>query len=262
MLIRARRALLPVRRPVSRLRPRSSSTSRAPRHLRRQHGVVAFGAVLGFLLLGPVGGCVAAGLTGIAVRQRGAHRQRREQLADADALLDALRLVVAQLRAGAHPAEAAEGAARDCPSGERGRPVGDVLARLASATRLGAGVDRIAEEHVGRRVGLAQLCRVWELAHRHGLSLTELLDSLRRNVQQRTTRVRDLESKMAGPRATAALLAVLPLFGLLMGESLGAGPIAVLSDAPVGQVLVLVGGGLLCAGLCWTHRLTALGVRP
>lgn len=226
-----------------------------------RHGVIAFGVVIGFLLLGAAGACAVAGLVSIVVRQHGARRQHRGQLADADAVLDALRLVVAQLRAGAHPADAAEGAARECRSAERGRPIGDVLSRLASATRLGAGADRVADEHAGGHVGLAQLCRVWELAHRHGLGLAELLDSLRRNLQQRTSRVRDLESKMAGPRATAALLAALPVFGLLMGESLGAGPFAVLSTSPVGQVLVFVGGALLCAGLGWAHRLTALGVR-
>lgn len=260
MLTPARSALLLVRRPRNRLRPRRSSTIRDWRP-RVQHGVVVLCVAGGFLLLGAAGACAAAGLVIVAARWRAAGRRHRRRLADADALLDALRLMVAQLRAGAHPAEAAEGAARECRAGEGGGPIGDVLARLASSTRLGAGADRIAQEHAGHHLGLAQLCRVWELAHRHGFGLAELLDSLRRNLQQRTARVRDLDSKMAGPRATAALLAVLPVLGLLMGESLGAGPLAVLSTSSAGQVLVLVGGAMLCAGLGWTHRLTAPEVR-
>jgi tight adherence protein B len=61
---------------------------------------------------------------------------------------------------------------------------------------------------------------------------------------------------MAGPRAGAAVLAGLPLFGVVLGELGGAGPLAVLSGTPPGQVLLVAGVVLICAGLRWSGRLT------
>ncbi|MBE9374171.1 type II secretion system F family protein [Saccharopolyspora sp. HNM0983] len=260
MLIRLGAVSPARRRARRRLRPRPDPESRRSHPFRPRHLALAACAAAGFVPLGVAGACAVVGLAGIAATHHRAHRQRCADLAEADALLGALRLVVAQLRAGAQPADAAEGAARECRAAQRGRPVAELLTRLASATRLGAGVGRIAEEHAVPRAPLAQLCRAWDLADRHGVGLAELLESVRRTLHQRAARVRDLESKMAGPRATARLLAVLPVFGLVMGESLGAGPVSVLSGTAVGQLLVLLGGALLCAGLGWTNRLTAVGV--
>ncbi|GGM64997.1 hypothetical protein GCM10012275_39390 [Longimycelium tulufanense] len=61
---------------------------------------------------------------------------------------------------------------------------------------------------------------------------------------------------MAGPRATAAVLAALPLLGLLLGEAIGAGPWHILSETAPGQILLAIGACLACAGLIWTAHLT------
>ena len=53
----------------------------------------------------------------------------------------------------------------------------------------------------------------------------------------------------------------MPLVGLLLGEASGARPLAVLSGTWFGQVLLVLGTGLLCAGALWTVRLTAAVVR-
>ena len=67
-------------------------------------------------------------------------------------------------------------------------------------------------------------------------------------------------ARMAGPRASTAVLAALPGFGLLLGELSGARPLHVLSGTPPGQVLLVAGAALVCAGLLWTERLTGQAV--
>jgi tight adherence protein B len=67
---------------------------------------------------------------------------------------------------------------------------------------------------------------------------------------------------MAGPRASAAVLAGLPAVGLLLGEAMGVQPLRVLSTTGTGQTLLVVGTGLLCAGVLWSARLTDRAVLP
>ena len=61
---------------------------------------------------------------------------------------------------------------------------------------------------------------------------------------------------MAGARATAAILASLPLLSVLMGQLIGARPIAFLLGGHAGGWLLVGGLGLVCAGLLWSDRIT------
>jgi tight adherence protein B len=65
----------------------------------------------------------------------------------------------------------------------------------------------------------------------------------------------------AGPRASAALLAGLPLLALAMGGGIGARPWTVLTTTPVGQVLLVAGVALEAAGLAWSARLVRRALR-
>ena len=60
---------------------------------------------------------------------------------------------------------------------------------------------------------------------------------------------------MAGARATAAILAALPVLGVALGELLGASSTTFLTRGAGGWVL-LAGVGLLCAGVLWSGRIT------
>ena len=59
---------------------------------------------------------------------------------------------------------------------------------------------------------------------------------------------------LAGPRATARLLAGLPGVGVLLGLGLGADPLGVLLDGGTGSALLCGGVILTCAGRWWTGR--------
>lgn len=62
---------------------------------------------------------------------------------------------------------------------------------------------------------------------------------------------------MAGPHATARLLAWLPAFGVALGAAVGADPVGVLLDGRGGTLLVLGSGLLTWSGRRWSHRLLA-----
>nr|WP_218888524.1 type II secretion system F family protein [Saccharopolyspora hordei] len=239
-------------RARDRLRPRPARPAFGPVR-RARLLVVPVAAVVGFLVAGPAGSLAGAGLAALGGHHWRAARERRARLARADELTAGLRLLVAQLRAGAHPAAAAEGAAA-----EAGAAVAGVFRDMAATVRLGGDVAAVLRGHdlVELRAPLERMSRAWALAERHGVALADLLDAVRRDVERRTAFRRGVEAKLAGPRSTAAVLTGLPVCGLLFGEAIGSAPLAVLDDGLVGQLLVLVGAGLLAAGASWTLRLT------
>jgi len=61
---------------------------------------------------------------------------------------------------------------------------------------------------------------------------------------------------MAGARATAAILASLPVLPVLMGQVIGARPVAFLLGGHAGGWLLVVGLALVCGGLLWSDRIT------
>ena len=60
---------------------------------------------------------------------------------------------------------------------------------------------------------------------------------------------------MAGPQLSGYLLTALPAFGLFLGAAMGAAPLTVLLHTGLGQLLLVVGVSLSCAGLAWIGRI-------
>ncbi|MFC9256505.1 type II secretion system F family protein [Amycolatopsis thailandensis] len=163
-------------------------------------------------------------------------------LAEAELTAAILRTMIGELRAGAHPVAAAEAVAEAVPAAA-GR-----LRGLVAAARLGGGArDPDAPP---------ALTNAWELASRFGLPMADVLDAARRETEAEVGFRRRLKAKMAGPRASAAVLAVLPLVCLLLGEAMGASPLGVLTGTGAGQLLLVLGSGLIWAGTAWCRALT------
>lgn len=219
--------------------------------------VVLSAGLLGAVLIGP-GGAVAAALgTGTAAARWRSRRGRRRSAAQATGLVDAVGVLVAELRAGVHPAAAMEAAAAEAVGG-----VASVLGAAAAAARLGGDVPAVLRGHddPALRSWLSRLADAWTLAQRHGVPLAELLDAVRSDVEQRVGFATDLDARLAGPRATAAVLAGLPVLGLVLGQAVGADPWQVLGGTAAGQVLLVLGTALVCAGLTWSGRIVASAV--
>ena len=214
--------------------------------------LAAIGAGLGIgaLVCGIAGGLAGAGTAAVLWRRRERARSRAHAADAAAQLADSLARIVEELRTGAHPAAALGGVHADGPRAAL------ALGPAAAAARLGDDVPAALGRASGS--GAADLHRVaaaWALADRHGAPLAELLAGTLADLRWRVAFQARVRARMAGPRATATVLAALPLLGLGLGHLLGADPIGVLRAGVLGQGLVLVGTVLLLAGLGWSDRI-------
>ncbi|MBB5892338.1 type II secretion system F family protein [Kutzneria kofuensis] len=246
------RALMPVERQPKR-------RWRLPRPTNAVLAVV--GAGVGWCVLGPGGAVANAVLCVTCWRRWHSRRSRRRRTQVAEGMVGALGALVAELRVGAHPATAAERAAMDADP-----LAAKAMSAVAKTARLGGDVDRALVRSAADEPSLAgvlgQVGRAWRLAGRHGVPLAEVLDSVRRDLDQRLQFSRQVHARMAGPRASAAVLAVLPELGVLLGEAIDARPLHVLADTPIGQVLLATGALLICGGVLWSAKLTDHAVMP
>lgn len=208
------------------------------------------------LWVGP-GAVLAAGCAAAAVLvQVRARRRVRRGVAALAGLAEALRAMAGDLRSGAHPATAAESAAHDAPP-----DIAPVFGAIAASVRLGgnpdAGLAGVPSGTGSLPVGvLERVTTAWSLARRHGLALADIVAAVHRDVATRARLAGTLDARMAGPRASALILAGLPVLGVLLGEAMGAAPLAVLFTTAPGQVLLAVGSGLLLGGVAWTSAIT------
>jgi tight adherence protein B len=215
-------------------------------------------AGIGALLAGPGGGLAAAMMTGTANARWRAGRDRKAAATAAIGLSDALGMLVAELRAGAHPSDAARAAVAGSSDGApEGVAATRALSAAAAAARLGGDVPAALRSAgpAQLRPWLDRLAMAWSLADRYGIPLADLIDAVRSDTEQRVRFTAEVQARLAGPRATAAVLAGLPLLGLVLGHAVGAAPLRVLSETSAGQGLLVIGTGLACAGVLWSARL-------
>jgi tight adherence protein B len=95
----------------------------------------------------------------------------------------------------------------------------------------------------------------WRLSERHGASLVGVLEPLLSAVRADVRARAAVEAALAGPRASATLLGVLPVVGLLLGEAIGVHPIPVLLGTPVGRVALVAGAVATGVGHAWMRAL-------
>lgn len=221
-------------------------------------GPVLAAALSGLVLAGP-GGAIAGALVALtAGRRRRRDRAAAEATATATELADAVARISEELRSGGHPAAALAGVDADGP---RARAI---LTPAAVAARLGDGVpqalrreavSRGATGHPEVAADVERVARAWSLAERRGVPLAELLGQAHRDIRWRVRFSAGVRAQLAGPRATATVLTVLPLLGIGLGELIGADPIGVLRGGLIGQALLVVGVGLAAAGATWSDHI-------
>lgn len=186
---------------------------------------------------------------GLRYRRLTRDRRRSTELAR---LLDGLEVVIGELRVGAHPSTAAEIAAREV-AGEPSR----AFAVSAARSRLGgSGADGLRRPEATVARDLARVADAWQVAERHGLALAELLTAARLDLLGRKRFQARTQAALAGARATATVLAGLPLLGIALGQLMGAAPLKVLFTSDFGTVLLPLGTALTCTGLLWTDAIT------
>ncbi|CAM2883154.1 hypothetical protein BST27_24105 [Mycobacterium intermedium] len=201
----------------------------------------------------PVTSVLSAAVLGTTVGVRYRRRRRaRCRVREGRALEAALDVLVGELRVGAHPVNAFDVAAKETIG-----PVGDCLRAVAARARLGAdvatGLRTVATASV-LPAYWERLAVCWQLANDHGLAIAALMRAAQRDIAERQRFSDRVTSGLAGARATAAILAGLPVLGMLLGQLLGARPLAFLLG--VGGWVLVSGLLLACSGLLWADRIT------
>jgi tight adherence protein B len=194
---------------------------------------------------------VAIGAAAAAVGARLVARRRadRAEAAVRARVVELCATLHAELASGQAPAAALERAAADWPLLDAvtrtAQTGGDVPAALRALTDVpGAGDLRV-------------VAAAWQVAHRtgHGLGDTVVRVGEELRAAEQTRRV--VRGELASARATARLVAVLPVLALLMGSGSGADPWTFLVATPVGLACLAGGLGFLLAGLTWIEALAA-----
>ena len=166
-------------------------------------------------------------------------------------MVDLCAALAAELRAGVPSTDALERIAEAPGSAEV------VVPRALQAVRSGSDVAQSLrwDSTAAGAEGLRAVAACWDVALGSGAAMSPALALLVRGLRAEQAHRQEVAAMLAGPRATARLLAVLPGAGILMGIGLGVDPLALLIGTPVGAALLAAGGGLLLIGLAWTERL-------
>ncbi|MET4611022.1 tight adherence protein B [Rhodococcus sp. PvR044] len=218
----------------------------------RLWAAVVLGSIAAVMIYAPTAGCAGAALTLTTAYRRARRRREGTRNAELCGLLGCLEAATGELRVGAHPANACTTAAR-----ESSGAAADAFRAAAARARLGgSAADGLQGAGSAIDAELARVSAAWRVADRYGVALADLLDAVRADLVGRI-RFRDrVEAGLSGARATAAVLACLPLLGIALGQLMGASPLRVLLSGGLGGTLLVLGTLFVCAGLLWTDRIT------
>jgi tight adherence protein B len=218
-------------------------------------GGIGVGAFVAAAVLLPLTTVLAVAAVGVTAGLRHRRRRRIQRAVDEGRMLEtALDVLVGELRVGSHPVRAFCVAADET--------VGAVAVSLrAVAARAGLGADVAAGLRAAARSSALpahwdRLAVCWQLASDHGLAIATLMRAAQRDIAERQRFSARVSSSMAGARATAAILAGLPVLGVLLGQLIGARPLSFLLSGHAGGWLLVVGSMLACGGLLWSDRIT------
>ncbi len=247
------RALHRLNAPASRPRP-SIGGGHLARSASRRLGIIGGIVAIGILVSASTGPSVvvtalAVGFVAMVVLgQRARASRRRAAAARRATVIEACDVLAAELAAGRPPAAALEGAATVCPD----------LQVASAAAKLGGDVPALLEliaESPGAE-GLRGLAAAWRVADESGAAFALITERLAESLRAEESIRRQITTGLAGTRATARLLAVLPIFGTALGYAIGADPLTFLTTTPPGWLCLALGLTLTALGLHWTDAQT------
>jgi tight adherence protein B len=182
-------------------------------------------------------------LAAVTYAVHGSSRRRSSERART-ALLAAVRTISAELSAGSlEPDALSAGAAVAGPHALRLTGA----ARAAAAGDLDGAVAMLSSDPATAPLGAA-----WQVRARLGVALSGPLEVVERDLRDRLALGRTVAEVLAGPRASAFVLAGLPLVGLALAGQMGAHPVAFLTGSAVGRLVLLVGAALAATGMTWS----------
>jgi tight adherence protein B len=134
------------------------------------------------------------------------------------------------------------------------------ILELAGLLRAGvpASVARVEVESQINELDakkLAQFEAIWALGLENGGSISGAMQNLSLVFAEQENHRREIELAFAGPRATARLVGLLPVCGLLLAQLFGLNPLAAIFTKPLALVAVILGVILLVVGNLWTRSI-------
>ncbi len=159
---------------------------------------------------------------------------------------------------------AGEPGSRGSARGAAAAEVSAAARAAAASARSGGDTGRVLREAASRSevpAPLLRLAAAWEVAARTGAPTADVLDALSGALASEREELLGVRAALAGPRASALVLALLPLAGVGLGLLMGVNPVGVLVGTTVGRVCALVGIGLASGGWWWTSRMVAAASR-
>lgn len=114
-----------------------------------------------------------------------------------------------------------------------------------------------ASEPDATRRGWRLLAVSWAVATEMGAPLAGVLERSAETLRALADADRQVDLALAGPLATARIVALLPLAGIGLALLIGADPIGVVLGTVPGAVSAALGTAALAVGIRWTRRLAA-----
>ncbi len=242
--------LFPPLHPLRRLTAANPRPAARPLSSGRRKLLLVPAAALVLLAFGPPAFFSAAAIAVIATLawlQREQHRRQAAATTRRTTVIEALDVLAADLAAGRPPIDALGGAATVAPD----------LHAAHAAAKLGGDVPtalELAAQSPGSE-GIRALAATWRVAEESGAAFASLTERLADSLRADEAIHRQTAAGLAGARASARILAALPLFGIALGYSLGAHPLTFLTATPPGWLCLTCGLTLTALGLHWTARL-------
>lgn len=178
-----------------------------------------------------------------------AHRRVNEA-----ALAELLAALAAPLRAGVPPAGAI--AAAGATVGDDS-VLGPLVRDLTSATSAGLPVADVWRDHADSAASpdLAFVGRAWALSELTGAALADALATGEQVLLARARARERLAAAAAGPKASMAVLCLLPASGPVVGAVMGVGPRTLYFSSPVATGSLGLGIALGLAAWGWSRRI-------
>lgn len=194
----------------------------------------------------------------VARRRVTSRRHRRRDVAAAEAAtVEAVFALAAELRAGRPPGRAL---ALVAPLSQvLSQSLGVAARAVASGASAGDELRRIADSP--GCAGWRSVAAAWDVTSRAGGPVADVLDRLGEVLDAERQARTSLAAAMAGSRATMLLLATLPVFGLGLGQAMGARPLDMLLHSPLGWGLVTLAAVLDAVGVLWTSAIIRRALR-
>jgi tight adherence protein B len=246
--------------PAVRLsRPVARSSATVPRRIPGAAQLLSVaGALAVVLLTHPVQGallaCIAAGAVVGGARLAASARATRQADANRVVVVDYCEALLGELHAGQPVHRALQRCVAVWPRSEA----------VAVAASMGADVPTAMRRLAGDVAGaepLHRLAAAWVVCSGTGAGLAAAVERVLETARDQLALDRLVQAELASARATARLVALLPVVVLVGAQGIGARPWQFLFSTAAGTVCLAVGLALAFAGLTWIDRIAAAARR-